>query len=101
MKQLGLTSRVPRISIVQAEGANPLYKMMLSSTGSDEPDQIESVLADTRASAIRIGNPASWRKALRIIRETGGFCEQASEAEIALAKAELGREELGASQPQP
>ena len=95
MKQLGLTSRVPRISIIQAEGANPLYRLMQSSADSDEPAKIEPVLADTRASAIRIGNPASWRKAIRIVRETDGFCEQASEAEIALAKAEIGREGIG------
>jgi threonine synthase len=53
------------------------------------------VHAETRASAIRIGNPASWRKAVRVIRDTDGFCEQVSEAEIALAKAEIGREGIG------
>jgi threonine synthase len=87
---LGLTERLPRISIIQAEGANPLYRMIES--GADE---LTPVQADTRASAIRIGNPASWRKALRILRLTGGSCEQVSEAEIALAKAEIGAEGLG------
>ena len=91
MKQLGLTSRLPRISVIQAEGANPLYTSFLQSGG----EQLDPIVADTRASAIRIGNPASWRKAARIIRETGGFCEQVSEAEIALAKAEVGREGIG------
>ncbi len=56
---------------------------------------IEPVHADTRATAIRIGNPASWRKAARVIHQTGGYCEQASEAEIALAKAEIGQEGIG------
>ena len=51
--------------------------------------------ADTRATAIRIGNPASWRKAARVIQQTGGYCEQVSEAEIALAKAEIGQEGIG------
>ena len=91
MKHLGLTSRVPRISVIQAEGANPLYRSFTASG----PEMIEPVVAETRASAIRIGNPASWRKSMRVIRETGGFCEQASEAEIALAKAEIGREGIG------
>jgi threonine synthase len=91
MKHLGLTTRVPRISVVQAEGANPLYLSMLASGG----EHLHAVHAETRASAIRIGNPASWRKAARVIRETGGFCEQVSEAEIALAKAEIGREGIG------
>ncbi len=95
MKHLGLTSRVPRISIIQAAGANPLYRLMRASASSDEPTHIEPVVADTRASAIRIGNPASWRKAIRIVRGTGGFCEEVSEAEIALAKAEIGREGIG------
>lgn len=91
MKQLGLTSRLPRISVIQAEGANPLYTSFLESGG----EHLDPVVADTRASAIRIGNPASWRKAARVIRETGGFCEQVSEAEIALAKAEIGSEGIG------
>ncbi len=51
--------------------------------------------ANTRATAIRIGNPASWRKAARVIQQTGGYCEQVSEAEIALAKAEIGQEGIG------
>jgi threonine synthase len=91
MKHLGLTTRVPLISVIQAEGANPLYCSFLASGG----ESLDPVVAETRASAIRIGNPASWRKAVRIIRETGGFCEQVSEAEIALAKAEIGREGIG------
>jgi threonine synthase len=91
MKQLGLADRVPRISIVQAEGANPLYRAMRDSNG----ERLVPVEADTRASAIRIGNPASWRKAVKVVRATGGWVEQASEAEIALAKAEIGAEGIG------
>jgi threonine synthase len=91
MKQLGLTDRVPRITIVQAEGANPLYRAMQESGG----DRLVAVEADTRASAIRIGNPASWKKAVKVVRTTGGWVEQASEAEIALAKAEIGAEGIG------
>ena len=53
------------------------------------------VTADTRATAIRIGNPASWRKAANIIDELGGWCEQVSEQEIALAKAQIGAEGVG------
>jgi threonine synthase len=51
--------------------------------------------AHTRATAIRIGNPASWRKAVRVIQDTGGWCLDVTEAEIAIAKAELGSEGLG------
>jgi len=91
MKHLGLTDRVPKISIVQAEGANPLYRSMQANDGQ----AITPVEANTRASAIRIGNPASWRKAVRVIHATGGWVEQVSEAEIALAKAEIGAEGIG------
>ena len=51
--------------------------------------------AHTRATAIRIGNPASWRKAARVIQESGGWCLDVTEAEIAIAKAEMGAEGLG------
>ena len=91
MKELGLTSQVPRISVIQAKGANPLVRSMLEFGG----ERLEPVRADTRASAIRIGNPASWRKAVRVIQATGGWVAEVSEAEIALAKAEIGREGIG------
>ncbi len=91
LRTLGLIGRVPRISVIQAEGANPLFLSMSQHDGN----QIEAVRADTRATAIRIGNPASWQKAVRVLRETGGWCEQVSEQEIALAKAEIGAEGIG------
>jgi len=90
MKHLGLIQRVPKISVIQAEGANPLYRWF-----TDENREMKPVKAETRATAIRIGNPASWKKASRVIEETGGWCEQVSEQEIALAKAEIGAEGVG------
>ena len=56
---------------------------------------MKPVKAETRATAIRIGNPASWTKAARVIEAMGGWCEQATEQEIALAKAEIGAEGVG------
>jgi threonine synthase len=53
------------------------------------------VQPETRATAIRIGNPASWEKAVRVIQATGGACEEVSEVEIAQAKAEIGAEGIG------
>jgi len=91
MKHLGLTTSVPHISVIQAAGANPLVRAF-AEFGAEK---LEPVKAQTRASAIRIGNPASWRKAARVIQETGGWVEQVSEAEIALAKAEIGAEGIG------
>jgi threonine synthase len=91
MKHLGFIQRVPKISVIQAEGANPLYQSMRANGGTS----LEPVTANTRASAIQIGNPASWKKAVRILVSTGGWCEQVSEREIALAKAEIGAEGIG------
>jgi len=90
MKHLGLIPRVPKISVIQAQGANPLYRWF-----NDTNREMKPVVAETRATAIRIGNPASWKKAARVIEEMGGWCEQASEQEIALAKAEIGAEGVG------
>jgi len=91
MRELGLTARMPRISVIQAAGANPLVRSFESSGGT----ALEPVEAHTRATAIRIGNPASWRKAARAIQETDGWCLDVTEAEIAIAKAEIGAEGLG------
>jgi threonine synthase len=91
MRQLGLISGLPRISIIQAAGANPLFRTMRENGGK----QLISVQAETAASAIRIGSPASWKKAVRVLQATGGAVEQVSEVEIALAKAEIGADGLG------
>ncbi len=90
--QLGLIRQLPRLSVIQAEGANPLFRLIHEQSGQGS---LAPMAAKTRASAIQIGNPASWRKALRVLRLTGGHCEQVSEGEIALAKAELGLEGIG------
>ncbi|MGA7156590.1 MAG: threonine synthase [Acidobacteriaceae bacterium] len=91
MLHLGFIHRVPKISVIQAQGANPLYQSMKKNGGV----ALEPVTANTRASAIQIGNPASWKKAVRVLAATGGWCEQVSELEIALAKAEIGAEGIG------
>ena len=91
LRELGLVSRLPKISVIQAAGANPLVRSFSASGGK----RLEPVEAHTRATAIRIGNPASWRKAAHAIVETGGWCLDVTEAEIAIAKAELGAEGLG------
>ena len=91
MKQLGLISRLPRVSVIQAEGANPLVRSLREARG----ERLVPVVADTMATAIRIGNPASWKKAVRVICETGGTVDEVSEAEIALAKSEIGEEGIG------
>lgn len=91
MKSLGFVSKIPRISIIQAAGANPLVRTMRENGGRE----LVGVHAETLATAIRIGHPASWKKAVRILEATGGVAEEVSEAEMALAKAEIGAEGIG------
>lgn len=91
MKELGLISRLPKLSVIQAEGANPFYRSLREYSGK----KLVPMQAETLATAIRIGNPASWKKALRVIQATEGAVEQVSEVEIALAKAEIGSDGVG------
>lgn len=91
MRDLKLISRLPKLSIIQAQGANPFYRAVKEFNGS----KLEPMTAETYSTAIRIGNPASWKKALRVLRETGGEVEQVTELEIAEAKAEIGAEGIG------
>ncbi len=91
MLELKLISRLPKLSIIQAQGANPFYRSVRQFGGK----KLEPMTADTLASAIRIGNPASWKKALRVLEATGGEVEEVSEVEIAIAKAEIGADGIG------
>jgi threonine synthase len=78
MRDLGLTSRIPRLVVAQAEAANPLYLAYKNQW------RFEPVAAGpTQASAIRIGNPVSVSKAIRALRRCDGIVEQASESELA------------------
>jgi threonine synthase len=91
LRDLGFISKLPRLSIIQAQGANALARTLRETGGT----QLVPVQAETMATAIRIGNPASWRKAVRVLEATGGACEEVSEAEIAVAKAEIGADGVG------
>src|SRR6266849_10249989 len=88
---LGLITRTPKVSVIQAEGANALLRIIREHGGK----KLIAMQAQTAATAIRIGNPSSWKKAVRVLQATGGIVEQASEIEIAQAKAEIGAEGIG------
>ena len=83
MRDLGLITTLPRIVVAQAERANPLYRSYLKDFKSFEPMQAQKTLA----SAIQIGNPVSYEKAVRTIRQFDGIVEQATEQELADAAA--------------
>ncbi len=91
LRAAGFIDRLPRMVIVQAKGANPLARMWRS--GARELDPVEK--PETAATAIRIGNPRSWKKALRAIQQTNGLVMDVDDEEIAEAKAVIGRDGIG------
>ncbi|HEX8771977.1 MAG TPA: threonine synthase [Pyrinomonadaceae bacterium] len=103
--ELGLIERLPRLSVVQAEGAAPFAHLFAAPADSAlrasalERAAEESLTPvehpQTLATAIKIGAPVSWKKALRAVLLTGGSVLSVSEQEIADAKAMIGRDGIG------
>jgi threonine synthase len=91
LQALALISRIPKLVVVQAAGANPFYRMLASGAGVLAPVPEPR----TEATAIRIGNPANWKKARRALEWAGGFCESVSDDEIRDAKAALAQDGIG------
>ncbi|MFB3903002.1 MAG: threonine synthase [Acidobacteriota bacterium] len=91
LKELGFIDKVPRITIIQARGADPLYRTLVTSS----LDLVPVKEAWTLASAIKIGRPISWKKAMRALNFSDGWCDVVTEQEIADAKAVLGRDGIG------
>jgi threonine synthase len=87
MKELGLIDRLPRIACAQAERANPLYLSYQTNFQEFRPVQAEKTLA----SAIQIGNPVSYERAVKVLKQFDGVVEQASEEELANAAAHADR----------
>ena len=92
MKQLGFIERMPRLAVIQAEGAAPFYELF---TSIDRSALHPVANPATLATAIRIGNPVSWKKALRALDYTDGVVERVTEQEIADAKAIIGQDGIG------
>ena len=99
---LGLIERLPRLSVIQAAGAAPFGQIFsngdLSSLATDPiPNDLLQPLRhpQTLASAIKIGAPVSWKKALRRVVQSGGQVITVSENEIADARAIIGRDGVG------
>jgi threonine synthase len=92
LAELGFIKRVPRLAVIQAAGASPFYELFASPDHATFHPQAEPA---TLATAIRIGNPVSWKRALRAIERTRGVVERVSEPEIADAKAMIGRDGVG------
>jgi threonine synthase len=88
---LGFIDKLPKVTIVQARGADPLYRTVTS----PHADTLITVHAKTLATAIRIGKPVSWKKAKRAMEWTDGWVTEVSEEEIADAKAIVGADGIG------
>jgi len=87
MRELNLIDRMPRIACAQVESANPLYLSYLTDFHEYRPVQARPTLA----SAIRIGDPVSYERAVKTLRHFDGVVEQASEHELANAAARADR----------
>jgi threonine synthase len=90
LRDFGFIRKMPRLAVVQAEGAAPFYDLVnTSGEFHAQPNP------QTLATAIRIGDPVSWPKALCEVKTSRGVVEKVSEQEIADAKAIIGRCGIG------
>jgi threonine synthase len=81
-KDLGLIRRLPRIASIQAVGASPFYRSFRTGFRRRFRGKAETV-----ATAIRIGDPASFHRGVKAIEFTKGVVAAVSDAEILRAKA--------------
>jgi len=87
MFELGIIRHRPRIACAQSAQANPLYLAYQRDFEVFEP----IAARPTVASAIQIGNPVAYQKAVAALRRYNGIVEQASEEELAEAAAHADR----------
>jgi threonine synthase len=92
MKSLGLIGRLPRLAVIQAEGAAPFFDLYRA---TDRSRLTAVTHPETLATAIKIGDPISWPKALHEVLASSGVVEKVSEQEIADAKAVIGHCGIG------
>ncbi len=104
LKALGLIDRIPRLAIINAQGANTLYQLYeeqgLRWNGGhyDRPASTdffsqmdkENRRASTLASAIEINRPVNFSKSLRALDVCDGVVREVNDQEILDAKAQIG-----------
>jgi threonine synthase len=89
-REWGLIRKLPRLAAVQAAGAAPFARSFAEGFA-----QRHQVKAETVATAIKIGNPASYDRAVQAIRETDGVVLATSDAELLEAKAAIDGSGIG------
>ncbi|WP_274651441.1 threonine synthase [Paenibacillus humicola] len=97
---LGFIDKLPQLAVVQAEGAAPFHRLMNGRDGSGATAGGERMLhpeprPHTRATALKIGHPPSWRKAAAMLELTGGTTAAVGDDEILDAKACIDRCGIG------
>jgi len=85
LKEWGISGALPRMIGVQAAQAAPIAEAVKGGKEEVRPWPAPKTLA----SAIRIGNPVSWKKALRAIRDSGGMSIAVTDREIIRARDDL------------
>jgi len=88
-KELGLIDRLPHLAVIQAAGAAPFSRAWR------EKAPLIPVHAETTATAIKIGAPASWKKAKSEVEASAGTVSDVSDDLIAEARAIIGRDGIG------
>ena len=109
LKELGLIQRMPRIAIINAAGANTLYRLVNErqlcwNSGNYDQKKIDTFYeemqtehreANTIASAIEINHPVNLAKCLRTLDALNGVVRQVDDQQILDAKAIIGRGGIG------
>jgi threonine synthase len=109
LAELGLISRLPRLAVINAQGANTLYELynqrgLRWNGGRCDPALVDEYYASmdarksrasTIASAIEINRPVNLPKALRALDACNGVVRQVPDQEILDAKAVVGAGGLG------
>lgn len=84
---MDLTSGCPLIRGIQAEGAAPIASMF----SENRSELVPVDMPETVATAIRIGNPANWKKTVGAIRESGGSASTVTDDQILEAQRFMAR----------
>jgi threonine synthase len=90
LRAVGLIDRLPRLAVIQAAGAAPFAAYHASGF-----EEFAPVQAETIATAIKIGNPASTARARRSIELSNGWVTTVDDDEILEAKAAIDRSGIG------
>lgn len=89
LKALGLADALPRLIGIQAERASPIANAFRLGFNHVEP----VAWPETIATAIRIGSPVNWKRALAAARESGGLIETVTDRQILEAQKALASRE--------